>query len=62
MWKVIFYYFGVVALALLALSPVVAQTKVIACRMEPRQATDCFIGKWKLDTEKSYVASSYVPP
>lgn len=26
------------------------------------QAADCFIGKWKLDTEKSYVESSYVPP
>lgn len=25
-------------------------------------AADCFIGKWKLDTEKSYVESSYVPP
>lgn len=26
------------------------------------QAADCFIGKWKLDTEKCYVDSSYVPP
>ena len=26
------------------------------------QAADCFIGKWKLDAEKSYVDSSYVPP
>ena len=26
------------------------------------QAADCFIGKWKLDPEKCYVDSSYVPP
>lgn len=57
-----FYYFRVVALALLVSTPVVAQTKVIACSIGPRQAADCFIGKWKLDTEKSYVDSSYVPP
>lgn len=56
-----FYYFRV-ALALLVSTPVVAQTNVIACSIEPRQAPDCFIGKWKLDTEKSYVDSSYVPP
>jgi hypothetical protein len=37
----------------------VAQTQVIACWIEPRQATDCFIGKWKLDTEKSYADSTY---
>ena len=24
------------------------------------QAADCFVGKWKLDTEKSYVDSSYI--
>ena len=57
-----FYYFRVVALALLVSNPVVAQTKVIACSIGPRQPADCFIGKWKLDTEKSYVDSSYVPP
>ena len=26
------------------------------------RAADCFIGKWKLDSEQSYVDSSYVPP
>jgi hypothetical protein len=62
MRKVMFCYFRVVALTPLVSTPVVAQTKVIACSIGPRQAADCFIGKWKLGTEKSYVDSSYVPP
>lgn len=61
MQKVMIYYLRVVCCSC-GVARVVAQTKVIACRMEPKQATDCIIGKWKLDTEKSYVASSYVPP
>ncbi len=47
-----FYYFRVGALTLLVSTLVVAQTKMIACSIGPRQAADCFIGKWKLDTEK----------